>query len=96
MLVTSSAGILFYMEGSPHQSLAAEIEDLLGQHGGPMVVPGQRGDYVMMRPDIYAAMLGMAKDEEAEALASVRRGLADLNAGRVQDLDDAFNDLDAR
>jgi PHD/YefM family antitoxin component YafN of YafNO toxin-antitoxin module len=83
------------MEDS-HQSLAAEIEDLLRQHGGPMVVPGQRGDYVLMTPDVYAAMLGMSEDEEAETLASVRRGLADLEAGRVQDLDDAFNDLDAR
>jgi PHD/YefM family antitoxin component YafN of YafNO toxin-antitoxin module len=83
------------MEDS-HQSLAAEIEDLLGQHGGPMVVPGQRGDYVVMKPDVYAAMLGMSEDDEAETLASVRRGIADLEAGRVQDLDDAFNDLDAR
>jgi predicted transcriptional regulator len=35
-------------------------------------------------------------ESEAETLASVLRGLADLEAGRVQDLDEAFNELDAR
>jgi PHD/YefM family antitoxin component YafN of YafNO toxin-antitoxin module len=78
------------------QPVSPEIEELLGQHGGPLVVPGQRGQYVMMRPDVYAAMLGMGDDEEAETLASVRRGLADLEAGRTQDLDEAFDELDAR
>ena len=84
------------MDTSPQQPLASELEDLLGQHGGPLVVPGQRGQYVMMRPDVYAAMLGMDDDAETETLASVRRGLADVEAGRTQDLDEAFDELDAR
>jgi predicted transcriptional regulator len=50
----------------------------------------------MMRPDVYAAMLGMGDDAETETLASVRRGLADVEAGRTQDLDEAFDELDAR
>jgi predicted transcriptional regulator len=49
-----------------------------------------------MRSDVYIAMLGFGADEEAEALASLKRGLADLEAGRTHDLDEAFRDLDAR
>jgi hypothetical protein len=48
-----------------------------------------------MRSDIYDAMLGLSNSDEAETLASVRRGLADMNAGRTQTLDEAFDELDA-
>lgn len=74
--------------------MAPAIEALLAQHGGPLSVPGQHGNYVMMRADVYEAMLGMGQDEEADTLAAVRRGLADVEAGRVVDLDDAFDELD--
>lgn len=84
------------METPSQQPLPSEIEDLLGLHGGPVVVPGQRGQYVVMWPDVYAAMLGLGDNAEAETLASVRRGLADVEAGRTQDLDEAFDELDAR
>ncbi len=85
--------MLSIMESSP-QPLSPETEDLLARHGGPLTVPGQRGDYVVMRPDIYAAMLGLSDNDEAETLAAVRRGLADLDAGRTQDLDEALDELD--
>jgi len=45
---------------------------------------------------VYQAMLGLGEEDAAETLASVRRGLADMEAGRTQDLDEAFNELDAR
>ena len=80
---------------SPLQPLAPETEAFLQQHGGPLAVCGQQGDYVLMRSDVYVAMLGLGDDEEAETLASVRRGLADMEAGRTQDLDEAFDELDA-
>jgi hypothetical protein len=81
---------------SPAQRWTIEIEELLQRHGGPLAVCGQQGDYVLMRSDVYVAMLGLGGDEEAEMLASIRRGLADLDAGRTQDIDEAFDELDAR
>jgi len=83
------------MDTTP-QPIAPETEALLQQHGGPLAVFGQQGEYVMMRSDVYVAMLGLGENDEAETLASVQRGLADLDAGRIQDLDEAFNELDAR
>jgi predicted transcriptional regulator len=41
-------------------------------------------------------MLGISSNEEAETLASIRRGLADIEAGRTRDLDEAFDELDTR
>jgi len=71
-------------------------ELFLQQHGGPLSIPGQQGEYVVMRSDVYVAMLGLGENDEAETIASVRRGLADMEAGRTQDLDDAFKALDRR
>ncbi len=81
---------------SPTQSLGPDADALLAQHGGPITLPGPRGDFVIMRTEVYEAMLGLAADDEAETLASIRRGIADLDAGRVQDLDEAFDELDRR
>jgi hypothetical protein len=81
---------------APIQPLAPETESLLQQHGGPLAVCGQQGDYVLMRSDVYVAMLGISSNEEAETLASIRRGLADIEAGRTRDLDEAFDELDTR
>lgn len=81
---------------TPHLPLSADVEALLDSHGGPLAVPTRSGEAVVMRRDVYAAMLGLSGDDEAETLASVRRGVADMEAGRVQDLDDAFDELDRR
>jgi PHD/YefM family antitoxin component YafN of YafNO toxin-antitoxin module len=80
----------------PLQSIAPATEALLQQLNGPLTVSGTRGEYVVMRAEIYSAMLGISDDSEAETIASVRRGIADFAAGRTQDLDEAFNELDAR
>lgn len=79
---------------TPDLPIAPETENLLEQHGGPLEVPGQKGRYVLMRADVYEAMLGLDADDDAETIASVRRGLADVDAGRMRDLDDVFDDLD--
>jgi hypothetical protein len=81
---------------SSYQPITPETESLLLQHNGPVAISGQRGDYVLMRSDVYLAMLGLGDNDEAETLASVQRGLADVDAGRTQDLDKAFSELDAR
>jgi PHD/YefM family antitoxin component YafN of YafNO toxin-antitoxin module len=87
--------MLNFMETS-NQPIAPETEALVLQHGGPLTIAGQNGDIVMMRSDVYIAMLGLSDSDEVETLASVRRGLADVDAGRTQDLDEAFDELDAR
>ena len=87
--------MLNFMETS-RQPITPETEALVQQHGGPLTVAGQQGDIVMMRSDVYIAMLGLGDNDEAETLASVRRGLADVDAGRPQDLDEAFDELAAR
>ena len=81
---------------TPIPQIAPETEALLQLHGGPMAVSGDRGEYVLMRSDVYVAMLGLNDGDEAETLASVRRGLADMEAGRTQDLDEVFNELDSQ
>jgi hypothetical protein len=80
----------------PLHPIAPETEALLQHHGGPLAVSGERGEYVLMRSDIYVAMLGLVEGDEADTLASVRRGLADMEAGRTQDLDEVFNELDSQ
>jgi hypothetical protein len=87
--------MLNHMDTS-RQPIAPETEALVLQHGGPLIVAGEQGDFVIMRSDVYIAMLGLGNNDEAETLASVRRGLADVGAGRTQDLEEAFDELDAR
>jgi hypothetical protein len=83
------------MDSTP-QTLTAEAANLLATHGGPLILPAQFGDIVIMRPDVYAAMLGLTDDDEAETLASVRRGISDMESGKVQDVDEALDELDRR
>jgi len=81
---------------TPSSPITPETETLLQQHGGPLSVTGQQGNYVVMRDDVYLAMLGLDSEEEAETLASARRGLADIDAGRTHDADKVFDRLIAR
>ena len=76
--------------------ITLETEQALQRSGGPLEIVGQQGKYVVMRLDVYDAMLGISDDEEAETLASVRRGLADVAAGRTHDADEAFDRLESR
>lgn len=78
---------------TPASPFTPATESLLQQHGGPLSVTGQHGQYVVMTSDVYEAMLGLAVDEEAATLASVRRGIGDINAGRTHDLETAFKRL---
>lgn len=49
-----------------------------------------------MSREVYDAMLGISEQEDAETLASVLRGIRDLEEGRTHDVDQAFNELDSR
>jgi PHD/YefM family antitoxin component YafN of YafNO toxin-antitoxin module len=81
---------------TPLSPFTAETEMLVQQHGGPLSLAGEPGNYVVMRADVYDAMLGMVTDEEAETLASIRRGLADVRAGRTHDPETSFRRLSSR
>lgn len=88
-------GILQSMQDFP-DPITPETENVLQQRGGPLQIVGSQGEYVVMRLDVYDAMLGISDDEEAQTLASVRRGLADVDAGRTHDADEAFDKLQSR
>jgi hypothetical protein len=81
---------------APSSPLTPAVENLLAEHGGPLSINGIQGDYVVMRSDVYKQMLGFGEEDEAETLAAVKRGLADLDAGRTTTLDDAMKELRAR
>ncbi|MAT70793.1 MAG: hypothetical protein CMJ58_14860 [Planctomycetaceae bacterium] len=81
------------MSDSP---ITPETELALEQAGGPLEIIGQRGKYVVMRTDVYDAMLGVSDDDAAETLATVRRGLADVDAGRTVGEAEAFARLRSR
>ena len=78
------------------QAITPETENTLQQRGGPLQIDGSQGKYVVMRLDVYDAMLDISDEEEAETLASVRRGLADVAAGHTHDAQAAFDKLQAR
>jgi hypothetical protein len=61
--------------------------------GGPVYFAGTSGKYVVMRTDVYDAMLGLGAETLAETLAAVRQGLADVEAGRTQDVEEFFDEL---
>ena len=62
-------------------------------HGGPVAFDGTSGKYVVMRTDIYEAMLGIGDDSAAATLAAVKRGLADVEADRTCDAEQFFEEL---
>lgn len=64
--------------------------------GGPVGFDGSGGKYVVMRTDVYDAMLGVDDEAYAATLAAVRAGLADIEAGRVQDADEFFSELERK
>lgn len=76
--------------------ITPETEQALQQSGGPLEIAGEQGKYVVMRLDVYDAMLGISDDEEAQTLASVRRGLAEVDAGCTHDAKEAFDRLQSR
>jgi hypothetical protein len=81
---------------TPSSPLTPAVENLLAQFGGPLSINGAHGDYVVMRSDVYEQMLGLTKENEAETLAAVNRGLSDLDAGRTVSLEEAMKELRSR
>lgn len=61
--------------------------------GGPVYFDGSQGSYVVMRSDIYDAMLGLGDESMAATLAAVHQGIADVEAGLIQEADEFFDEL---
>jgi hypothetical protein len=84
------------METSP-QFLPAEIEAAVeAQHGGPVSVPGQHGNYVVMNADVYGGALEATPEELADSVAAIKRSLSQAAAGQTRDVDEALDELEAR
>lgn len=66
---------------------------IAASQGGPVVFDGSGGKYVVMRTEVYDAMLGVGDDSLAATLAAVQEGLADVAAGRTRDADEFFDTL---
>jgi hypothetical protein len=77
----------------PH--LPPEIEAAVAaQHGGPVSVPGQQGEHVVMSMAIFRDMMGVGSDEEfARSVADLRISFAQAQAGDTLSLDEVREKL---
>jgi hypothetical protein len=71
--------------------LPPEIEAaVVQQHGGPISVPGQLENHVVMTAAVFRDMMGVGDDEEFEkSIADLRISLAQEEAGQTIGLSDA-------
>lgn len=82
---------------STHPILPPDIEAaVVANHGGPVSVAGQFGNYIVMNLDVYAEPLAVSPGDMAESVAAIQRSLGQAEAGQVRDLNDAFDDLERR
>ncbi len=66
----------------PPNPLPADTEaEVLRSHGGPVPVPGEQGEYVVMTMDIFRDMAGVGDD--ADFAASVDALNTSLNQAKV-------------
>ncbi|MEM9185888.1 MAG: hypothetical protein AAGB00_05260 [Planctomycetota bacterium] len=78
-------------------ALHPSLEHLLQSSNGPVSLTGASGEqYVAMSRRVYDAMLGVSGDDAAETLASVLRGVADVEAGRTYSVEEAATLLENR
>ena len=75
--------------------LPPEIEAAVAaQHGGPVAVPGQQGEHVVMSMAIFRDMMGVGGAQEFErSVADLRISLAQADAGDTMSLDEVRNKL---
>ena len=76
----------------PLLSLEAE-QAVIARQGLPVTASGQQGEYIVMRSDVYDAMLGISPDEESETIAAIRRATAQLDAGQSRPAREFFEEL---
>ena len=79
------------------QFLPPEIEAAVAaQHGGPVSVSGQHGQYVVMNIDVYGGVLNATPEEFSDSVAAIKRSLVLAAGGQTRDADVAFDELEAR
>ena len=73
------------------QLLPAEIEAAVAQqYGGPIAVPGQHNQHVVMSMAVFRDMMGVGSDQEFErSIEALNASLADAAAGRTLSLEEA-------
>jgi hypothetical protein len=77
--------------------LPPEIEAVVeARHGGPVMLPGHHGKYVVMNAEVYGGVLEASPEELADSVAAIKRSLAQSAAGKTRDADQAFDELEAR
>jgi hypothetical protein len=77
--------------------LPADIEAAVqASHGGPVSIPGQHGNYVVMNAEVYGGVLEATPEELADSISAIKRSLAQAAAGQTRDADEAFDEIEAR
>jgi PHD/YefM family antitoxin component YafN of YafNO toxin-antitoxin module len=74
--------------------LTEDQRQAVDQHHGFLEVEGGGAAYVVMSMQVFREMMGIGSEASYQAsLAAIREGLADVEAGRTQPIDDFFQDL---
>jgi hypothetical protein len=76
-------------------SLPPEIEAaVVAQHGGPVSVPGQQGEHVVMSMATFRDLIGVGSEEEfARSAADLQISIAQADAGKTMSLDEVRQKL---
>lgn len=75
--------------------LPPEIEAAVAQqHGGPVAVPGQQGEHVVMTMAVFRGMMGVGSDDDFDrSVAALQRSLEQAAAGETISLEEATEKL---
>jgi hypothetical protein len=77
--------------------LTDEQREAVEQHRGFLEMEGDGGAYVLMSMQAFRDMMGVGSPVEYQAsLDAIHEGLADVEAGRTQLLDEFLEDFDRR
>jgi hypothetical protein len=78
------------MEAIDFPLLPTEIEiAVAARQGGPVTVPGRRGDHVVMSLEVYQGLLGISDDDEEfkKTVEELKISFAQVAAGETMSLE---------
>lgn len=77
------------------QPLPPEIEAAVArEHGGPIAISGDHGNYVVMNVDLYSNQMASCTDMELkDSIAALKRSIAQFEAGECREADAFFDEL---
>jgi hypothetical protein len=72
-------------------ALPSEIETAVAlHHGGPVAVPGQQGEHVVMSMAVFRDMMGVGTEEQlSRSVEALKESLAQAAAGETMSLEEA-------